>query len=157
MNQLSRNKVLITIIAILLITNLVMLYFFFRVQHHGQPETSKRLGFTERLKKDVGFTPEQMAVFEPRKKDFWKEMRSKFDTIKDTKVAFYSLLYDASVPDSLLESRASVIGEQQKDLDLFVIRHFKDVRKMCTPEQLPKYDSLMPAIIERMTTSPARK
>lgn len=156
MNQLSRNKILLSIIAILLVTNVVMLVLFFRMCRHPKEEP-KRPGFTERLKKDVGFTPEQMAVFEPRKKNFWNNMRQRFDDIKKTKEDFYYLMYDPNAPDSVLEAKAEVIGKQQKDLDLYVIRHFKDVRKMCTPEQQPRYDSLIPYIVERMTARPQRK
>ena len=66
-------------------------------------------------------------------------------------------MYDPSVPDSVIEAKADIIGKQQKDLDLFVIRHFKDIRTLCTPDQLPKYDSLLPPLIERMTARPERK
>jgi protein CpxP len=156
MNQLSRNKILVSIIAILLITNLVMLITFFRVCKPNPAET-KKPGFTEKLKNDVGFTPEQIAVFEPKKKVFWKRMRERFDEIKKTKETFYHQMYDPAIPDSTLESYADVIGKQQKELDLQVIRHFRDIRKMCTPEQLPKFDSLLPPIIERMTARPDKK
>ena len=154
MNQLTRNKVLLTIIAVLLVANLVMLFLFFRMQ---KSESPKSPGFTERLKKDVGFTPEQMEVFEPKKKAFWANMRQRFDEIKATKQEFYKHMYDPAVSDSVLRADAEVIGDQQKELDLFVVKHFKEVRAMCTPEQLAKYDSLLPLIIERMTTRPKRK
>lgn len=155
MNQLSRNKVLLTIIAILLITNIVMLVLFLGVKTHA-PE-SKKLGFTEKLKNQVGFTEQQMAVFEPKKKVFWTHVRERFDEIKKTKEDFYKYMYDPSVPDSVIEAKADIIGKQQKALDLFVIRHFKEVRTLCTPEQLPKYDSLLPPLIERMTARPEKK
>jgi periplasmic protein CpxP/Spy len=156
MNQLSRNRTLLTIIAILLITNVVMLVLFFRMNNQA-PTPPKRLTFTEKLKTQVGFTPQQMAVFEPKKKIFWDRMRARFDEIKKTKQDFYYQMYDPSIPDSVIEAKADTIGKQQKELDLQVIRHFKDVRKLCTQEQLPKYDSLLPAIIERMTARPERK
>jgi hypothetical protein len=98
-----------------------------------------------------------MSVYEPKRDNFWKQMRSKFDDIKKTKEDFYFQMYSPDVPDSVLEAKATVIGDQQKELDLYVIRHFKEVRKMCTREQLPKYDSLLPPIIERMTARPQRK
>ncbi len=156
MNQPERNKTLLTIIAILLITNLVMLILFFRMSHQldSQP---KKLGFTEKLKKQVGFSQQQMSVFEPRKKIFWDKMRARLDEIKKTKEDFYFQMYDPTVPDSVIEAKANVIGNQQKELDLQVIRHFKDIRKLCTPDQLPKYDSLLPSIIERMTARPERR
>jgi hypothetical protein len=155
MNQLSGNKVLLTVIAILLVTNIVMLVLFLNIkQHRNEP---KKLGFTEKLKNKVGFSPEQMATFEPKKKVFWTRVREKFDEIKKTKEDFYKYIYDASVPDSVMEAKAEQIGKQQKELDLFVIRHFKDIRTLCTPEQLPKYDSLLPPLIERMTARPERR
>ena len=155
MNQLSRNKVLLTIIAILLVTNIVMLVLFLRMKPHAQEP--KRLGFTEKLKNQVGFSAQQMAVYEPKKKVFWNRVRERFDEIKKTKEDFYKNMYDPSVPDSSLEAKADMIGKQQKELDLFVIRHFKEIRTLCTPEQLPKYDSLLPPLIERMTARPERK
>jgi protein CpxP len=155
MNRLSGNKVLLSIIAILLITNIVMLVLFLRMKPAYEPP--KKLGFTEKLKNQVGFTEQQMAVFEPRKKVFWDSVRQQFDQIKKTKEDFYKYMYDPSVPDSVLQAKAELIGTQQKDLDLFVIRHFKEIRTLCTPEQLPKYDSLLPPLIERMTARPERR
>lgn len=155
MNSLTRNKTLLVIIAILLLTNIAMLVFFMKCNR--PPQENKKIGFTERLKKEVGFTPQQMSVFEPKKKAFWDNMRVRFDEIKKTKEDFYYQMYDPSVPDSIINNKAQKIGDQQKELDLYVIRHFKDVRTLCTPEQLPKYDSLLPHIIKRMTERPERK
>ena len=155
MNQLSRNKVLLTIIAILLVANIVMVVLFLSMKPHVQEP--KKLGFTEKLKNQVGFSAQQMAVFEPKKKVFWTSVRQRFDEIKKTKEDFYKYMYDPSVPDSVLQAKADVIGQQQKALDLYVIRHFKDIRTLCTPEQLPKYDSLLPPLIVRMTARPERK
>lgn len=155
MNQLSRNKILLTIIAILLITNIGMLVLFLGMKPvHEEP---KKLGFTEKLKNQVGFTADQMAVFEPKKKVFWARVRERSDEIKKTKEEFYHYLYDPSVPDSVIEAKANVIGKQQRDLDMHVIRHFKELRTLCTPEQLAKYDSLLPPLIERMTARPERR
>lgn len=156
MNQLSRNKILVSIIAILLVTNLVMLVLFFKVCKHSE-KAQKKLGFTEKLRTEVGFTSEQMSVYEPGKTEFWKEYRDRFEEIKKTKEDFYFQMYDSTITDSVLESKAEVIGDQQKEIDLHVVRYFKEVRKLCTPKQLPKYDSLLPAIVERMTARPSRK
>jgi hypothetical protein len=155
MNQRSRNKISLVIIAILLVTNVVMLVMYFRMCK--TQEEPKRVGFTEKLKMQVGFTPEQMSVYDVKKEAFINGIRQRFDQIKKTKEDFYIQMYDSTVSDSTLESKAAVIGDQQKDLDLHVIRHFKDVRKMCTHSQLPKYDSLLPSIIERMTTRPGKR
>ena len=142
------NKTLVAIIVILLLTNLGLLYFFLQKKEVVAP---KKGGFTERLKKDVGFTSEQIATFEPRKKAFWQNMRVRFDDIKKAKQDFFFQIYDSTTTDSMLVKKAEKIGELQKEMDLYVFRHFKDIRNICTPDQQPKFDSLMPAIVKRMT------
>jgi periplasmic protein CpxP/Spy len=152
----SKNKVLLAIIVILLLTNIGMLAFVFKNSNPPEPPP-KGPGFTERLKKEVGFSEDQMKVFEPKKKIFWTSMHERLDRIKTAKENFYLQMYDASVPDSVLVAKADAIGNQQRDLDLYVIRHFKDVRMLCTPAQLIRFDSLLPTIIHRMTEIPGRK
>jgi periplasmic protein CpxP/Spy len=150
---MAKNKILLFIIAILLVTNIAMLFFFMRMK--PSENQSKKLGFTEKLKDQVGFTQQQMAVFEPKKKIFWTHVRERSAALKKTKEQFYQFMYDPTVPDSVIQAKADVIGEQQRDLDLYVIKHFKDIRTLCTPEQLPKFDSLLPPLIERMTARPS--
>ena len=154
MNNITRNRILLAIIGALLLINLIVGLFFF---NHKCAEEQRGPGFTERLKKEVGFTPEQMKIFEPKKKAFWERMHQRFEEMKRTKENFYYQLYDPSIPDSVIRSKAEAIGNEQKEIDLQVIKHFKDIRTLCTPEQLPKYDSLLPLIIKRMTASPGKK
>jgi len=154
MNTISRNRILVTIIGILLITNLAVVIFFF---NHKCAEVRRGPGFTERLKKEVGFTPEQLKVFEPKKKLFWGKMRQRFEEMKKSKESFYHQMYDPSIPDSVIQLKAAVIGNEQKEIDLQVIRHFKEVRMLCAPDQLSRFDSLLPMIIQRMTAPPERK
>ncbi len=155
MNVLSKNKILLTIIAVLLLTNITLLVLLLNSKRHHTKEP-QRVNFIERLKNEVGFTQVQLLVYSPKREAFWDDMRKRLDEIKKNKEEFYSQMYDSTVTDSVLQKRAEVIGDQQKELDLFVIRHFQDVRKICTPEQLPKYDSIMPGIIKRMV-DPVRK
>ena len=81
----------------------------------------------------------------------------RLDEMKKTKEEFYKQMYDSTISDSVVEERAKVIGEQQKEIDVHVLKHFKDLRSLCTPEQLPKYDSLLPMIVQRMTAPPGRR
>ena len=50
MNTISRNKILLSIIGILLVSNIAVVAIF--VSHHCQ-EDPKKPGFTERLKKEA--------------------------------------------------------------------------------------------------------
>ena len=157
MHNSSKNKTLIFIIGFLLLTNIGMVIFIWRMKKEEVMEPPKRKGFSERIRKEVKFDSLQLASFEVRKKAHWDKMRVMFDTMTATKGKFYHLLYDSLAPDSLMRSQAEIIGRQQKELDLHVISYFKDVRKLCKPVQLATYDSLLPDIIKRMTEPPWKK
>jgi len=153
----SKNKALVSIIAILLLTNISMLVFILRHKEEPPHQDTKKPGLTERIKKEVMFDSTQMAAFESRKKAHWDRMRVIFDTMTATKERFYYLTYNPQTPDSYLDSQASIIGLQQKQIDLNMIRYFKDVRKICNKHQLPKYDSILPEMFKRMTEPPRKK
>ena len=157
MNNISRNKVLISIIAILLLTNISMLVFMFMNKCNQGEEPKKPPGFTERLRKEVKFDSLQMNEFDVKKKDHWKKMRALFDTMTTSKEQFYKLIYDSTISASALHSGATVIGLQQKSLDLQVFGYFRDIRRLCTEEQRPRFDSVLPSIVKKMTEFPNRK
>ena len=77
-------------------------------------------------------------------------MKPFFDSIHSSKDSFFNLLsFDAS--DSMVNKTAAIIGEKQVLLDLHMYRHLKNVRELCTPEQLPKFDSLFKNVVAKMT------
>ncbi len=149
MNALSKNKILLTIIAVLLLTNITLLILLSKSKQHRDREPHP-ISFNERVRTEVVLRDEQMSIFLPKRTAFWEGLRNRFDEIKQSKQEFYARMYDSTFTDSIMEAKAQIIGNQQKELDLFVIRHFQDIRKICTPEQLPRYDSIMPGIITMM-------
>jgi len=108
------------------------------------------------LQEKVGFSEAQMARVNELRKKHWENMRMLFDENRKAKVEFYSNLSKDEVNDSLLQAAALRIGNSHTAIDLQTFRNFRDVRALCTPEQLPKYDSLVPATIQKMWF-PSRK
>jgi periplasmic protein CpxP/Spy len=147
----TRNKWLIGIIAILLLSNIALLFFSLRPDPEKQRKDRPGLGFSEFLRKDVGFTPEQMKVFDSMRDEHFKRMRPMFENITNTKNNFYFRLSDTTLNDSNLYEVAAPIGKEQVELDVLIFRHFRRVRNMCTPEQQQRFDSLFPQIVKKMT------
>lgn len=153
----SRNKVLLLIIAILLISNIVLLVFLF-----GTPKTEKPVSherqhrMSDYLKNEVGFSPQQMSSYEQLRKEQRERMKPVFEDIKNTKINFYLNLNDSLLPGADLDSMASPIGDKQTMLDARIMRYFISVRNLCTPEQKPRFDSIYPIVIRRMMEWPRR-
>jgi protein CpxP len=159
MGNLSKTKVLIFIIIVLFLANLAMLGYFLSAE---KPEKSRGGGdrgpnvMNTVLQEKVGFTEEQMKRVSELRKQHWDNMRQLFDESRKAKIDFYKNLSQTEVSDTLLKTAAFRIGKTQEAIDLQTFRNFRDVRSLCTPEQLPRYDSLVPATIQKMWF-PARK
>lgn len=153
MKKQSINKVLLSIILVLLAANIVMLYFLIKPngsKHHFDEErTSEDSGMSAVLRKKVGFTEKQIADYMSLRKENRPNIRSQFSQLRTAKENFYNTLYQKT-GDSTLNSLADSIALHQKLLDLSMRNYFQVVRQLCTPDQIPKMDSLLKRINSRM-------
>ena len=154
MRKVLNNKVLLFIVAILLLANVAMLFYFLWMReptkHNAHGDQRQKTAITEFLQKEIGFNSAQMKAFDTIRQKHRQKMRPLFDDIKTAKVQFYGFLTSPEVSDSVLKRAASVIGEKQALLDMQTFQNFKEVRSLCTPGQMPKYDSLIVNEISQM-------
>lgn len=155
------NKNLLIIIAVLLLTNIGVLGYFL---WYKKPEAKEQRtdgrgnnnGIQDLLQKDVGFSAGQMAQYKQMKDKQRETIRPMYDEMRKAKDSLFRLLKDPSVPDSVAEKAAERIAYQQRTVDLQTFTYFKKVRTLCTPEQLPKYDSLIQNMFSKMNRPPRR-
>jgi hypothetical protein len=154
-----RNRNLLIIIGVLLITNIAVLVYFLgqkkpektaAVQHTER----ERPGISETLQKEVGFTDEQTARYKVLKDKQRETIKPMYDDMRKAKDSLFRLLSYPETPDSLLNKVCDAIAEKQKALDLQTFYHFKRVRSLCTPDQLPKYDSMILRMVRKMGRPP---
>lgn len=152
MESLTKNRSLISIIIILLISNIAILIFFLFLSGDKRAHTrDNRNGISTFLQKDMGFNKQQMDEYQKLREEHIKKAEPLFEDIRSSKNNFYNFLYTDSTPDSVVNKAAAVIGEKQITLDMQMFQHLKKVRTLCTPDELPKFDSLFKKIVERMT------
>lgn len=153
MRKVLNNKVLLFIVAILLVANVAMLVYILKMREPGKKGSRterQKSPITEFLQNEIGFSPEQLAAFDKTRQSHRQMMRPLFEDIKTAKVSFYKSLTNPGISDPALDSAASIIGEKQKLLDMQTLRNFKEIRTLCTPDQQPKYDSLIVNEISKM-------
>ena len=152
MSNQSKNKTLIFIIVVLLLANVALLIYFLGGKQalKPMPDDKNRDRLSEALKNDVGFNDAQVVQYKQLKDAQWELMRAKFDDVRKAKDDFFHLLSVENVSDSILSSSADKIAVKQKALDMQAFSHFKEVRKLCTPGQQPKFDSLVQRMFIKM-------
>ena len=159
MHKILSNKVLLFISALLLLSNIVLVILLVRARdsHKVNSRAEKqRYPVTVFLDKEIGFTSEQMDRYEKIRRHQRQRMRPLFEEMRLAKVQFYRNLSKPSVENDILIRASSEIGAKQQTIDLQAFRNFKEIRTVCTERQKPKYDSLIPRVIETMWF-PARK
>lgn len=72
-----------------------------------------------------------------------------FETSRNAKDKQFKELTASNFSDSVMNSIADQSAATQKSLELQMFGHLKNVRMLCTAEQLPKFDSLFPKVLNR--------
>lgn len=151
-----RNKTLLFIVVISLLANIIMLVYFgwIKEQSHKNHNDRPNSPITVFLKKDIGFTDEQMGKFNQLRLQNRKKMKPLFEDIRLAKVQFYGYLNDQQINDSVLNSAATLIGEKQHAIDVQTFKNFREIRTICTEEQKKRYDSLVSGVVSKMWFTP---
>ena len=150
-NNAPKNRALILLIVILLLTNIAVLAYFLWPKEPDKSQTVDRNKYRllEPLKNEVGFSDSQIADYKKIKDSRSGRIKGKVDDLRKVRDNFYHLLSSQNASDSLLNMAADSIAYRQKLLDLETFEHFKMLRKLCTPDQEVKYDSMVQRIVHR--------
>src|SRR6185436_4047323 len=148
----SRNKIYVSLIGLLLLSNLALVAFFVLNKPEKREVRREHPGsyMKDALKNDVGFTDQQMAEFDKMADQHRQQMRPLFEDIGKTKESFYKMLSQPQTADTVLNQAVSQIGDKQKAIDIKIFTHFQNIRQLCTPEQQPAFDSLIQRVVHRM-------
>jgi periplasmic protein CpxP/Spy len=153
MTYIKNNKVLVLVIAVLLLSNIAMLYFYLnRCKPKDPPKKnlSMREMMVQKLKNEVGFNDQQVESYKQMSDKHKQAMKPMFEQLRLSKDSLYKMLMQDKPSDSLINYHLVKIGEKQKAIDQRIFSHFYALKQVCTPEQMPKYDSTMQKVIKGM-------
>lgn len=149
MTNRTKNRTLIIIIVLLLISNVFLVSYF--TLREKPSHTGKNRGdeFVAALKNDVGFNEDQLKKFSELKETNWAQAKERMDQVRKLRSKIFDLTRQSTVADSTVDLLADSIATLQKQFEIKSYHHFKETRAICTPQQQPAYDSLMKKIINR--------
>lgn len=148
MNVISRNKWLLFLLGILLLANILLLLYIFVFGKGGQDVRSGNT--SSYVTKKLNLSVEQEARFKEMKEAYLKTMRPLWDDIRRSKDSLYTHLGDPMLADSTIIGLTNLIAENNRKSDEQQFRHFRELRKLCTPAQQATFDTLIPRMLSRM-------
>ena len=150
-NKQNRSKVLLSIIAILLVANIALVSFFLMKKDNRRQDKrmDRKTMIADFLKKEIGFDAVQLQQYDTLSSGHRENMKKMFDSLKSSKDKQFAALTAGNFSDSVMNSVADQSAASQKMMELHMFNHLKNVRLLCKPEQLGKFDSLFVKILNR--------
>ena len=140
---MKTTRILTIAVVLLLITNLVLVAFM--VMDKKKSGEKRNQGFRaeapELMVKTLKMSDQQQADFKKMKEEHFKMVKPYFDSVRVAKRAFFDLVKNPALNDSLMEVSRGC--DKQAMLDKITLNHFRSVRNIFTAEQQPGYDSLL--------------
>ncbi|WEK35687.1 MAG: hypothetical protein P0Y53_24640 [Candidatus Pseudobacter hemicellulosilyticus] len=155
MQQFPKQKWLLVLVFVLLITNIITLsIYWLKEKPPHKPEgvnREKRMG--QFMVTELKLSPEQETVYWKMRDTLVNEQRLVMDSVRIVKKQFYDLLKQPNTySDPLLKAKSAAVAVQLNKLDLLTFRHFEKLKAICTPEQLQQYDRVVEEIVNRMSS-----
>ena len=144
MSTQSKNKILLIIIGILLITNIALVSFYSLskpAEKKGvRPDRTAMISAF--LKNELKFSQPQLSQYDSLSNQHRILIKAKFDAIKKEKESEFNQLTQDNFNDSSINNTAVLFSTKQKEIEIIMFNYFKDIRNLCTPQQQPKFDAL---------------
>ena len=144
MSTPSKTKALVAAVVFLLLTNIAVLVFFLCCKGPGKKDFhgGREARMKEFLQKEISFTPQQIQQYDTLSKKHRENIGTSFNEMRNNKEQQFQELGRTGFSDSAIVLAAGRSSEMQKEMELKMIMHFREIRKLCTPEQQSKFDSL---------------
>jgi len=135
---MNNNIFYLLLIGLLLISNLATLFFVMQKGKHKPFHDGPKSIIIEKL----AFDEVQIVAYEKLIDQHRMDIRTNDQKIIQLKKELYRLLikrYSNQETDSLTKE----IGHTQQEIERIHFNHFKDIKSICTAEQMPNFDLLI--------------
>ena len=148
MNSLTKNKLLVWLIAVLLVANAATLVVFWMGRNKlVRPEKGSAQDFLiTQLKLDTT-QQRQLEALVNEHRQAVEELREKVKNAKDN---LFELIKNPAASDSSKQAAAAAASRFTEQIDILTVNHFQKVRAICTPEQQTKFDGIIRDIMRMM-------
>ncbi len=150
-NKQNRSKVFLAIIGILLVSNIALVSFFLMKKDGAKREKKPewKIVISGFLKNEIGFDTIQLNKYYLLSDRHKENMKKMMDSLRTPKDKQFKELAAGGFSDSVMNSLAEQSATTQKAMELRMFNHLKKIRLLCTPEQLPKFDSLFGKVFSK--------
>ena len=150
MRSILLRRVVYVLFALLMVANIATLGILWR-DRLRRPQGGPPPGMARNLLvREIGFDDVQTERYDSLVDAHRRLADSLRRTIARSKRENLEALQDSSLSDGSLARRAEGTATLVRQLELATILHFREVRRLCRPEQQSRFDALMREVSQRM-------
>ena len=146
---MNKTKTLSILVGILVVLNIALLVFLLfgrakgpkRGGHHGKGKPSRF------IQKTFDFDEKQMAQFDQSKESHFENLRELHSELSQLSESFY--LIDRNEDSSKSDSLMSEINSLNQEIYMRNLKHFEEVRSICTPDQVDGMEAFIKELVKR--------
>ncbi|MDO5977740.1 hypothetical protein [Flavivirga spongiicola] len=139
---MKKNLLLYILLVFLIVVN-----GFFLFNYLGSSDKienrNRSNGPADFIVKELNFDGDQMLEFERVNREHHHKMRRISRNIKQLKDALFNRISDVSLNENSIDSITTLIGEKEKEKDMEVFYHFKDIQELCNDKQKEKLKKII--------------
>lgn len=145
MQTILKNKWLSVLILLLLVANIATLsmYWYAKLVDRPKPEMAKRGAAATFLIKELAFSAEQEKQYRDLIQQHQKQSRLINEQLKESKSNYFDLLQEPQIDSLLADAQLRKITAFQQQLEELTFHHFLQVKKLCTPKQQIKFQTVI--------------
>ncbi len=148
MSNISKQKWMLPVLLLLLVTNVATLVYLW-LPAKNPPPLQGRQGF-DLLVKELQMTDAQKTAYEQLRGEHQGSVRPLREQMKNSKDDLFELLKNDTVSLVTVETAAAKPALIQQQMDIASFQHFQKLRALCTAEQKEKFDKIIQDVIRQM-------
>lgn len=140
---MKKQTILIVLLIVLFLSN--VFFIFHHVGRFGHKDHKSRFSMVEEL----NFNQEQQEAYNTMKNAHFEKMKSYSKRISELKQEMYYNVGEEEISETFLDSVTDLIAAEEKNKDLEMYKHIRDVREICNDKQKAQLSKIINDAIER--------
>ena len=163
MDIFSQNKKLISITVVLVALNVLIVGFFvsreFFPKKKREPDVfaNEKKDVSSALKYELGLAENQVEQIKKFRADFFEKEKELSAVIRSQRDSMNLVMFNKTTDENLVKQFAQKVADNEFQMELLRIEQAKAFKRICTPDQLEKFEGLVREIKDYFKPNKNRK
>jgi len=151
MSYFNRNKWTAIAFLVLIALNMITLSTLWIMHERGaERPNGNQPALVDFLVTELGLDSAQKKQLIVLRDEHRQQMQAIRRNNRDAKNAFFDLLQQEDLSDTVLAAAAKEAARYDAETDMLTFRHFQQIRALCTAEQKVKFESVIRQVLRMM-------